>query len=958
MSTLQADSQGFLIGKAIDVAKQELQLMRRVADDVRAIRRHLMRDRAQRQKSGDQPAAGAKTGGETRSPSATPAADSRSAVAVATPKSVTAAQPTGVAQRVLASTSSVVALPAMRGAGDAPVTGGARDRVRDERGRFVGGAAGAPAVATPSVKVRLPTPAPTTTAATAGKADRDAKGRFTAGQGGEQASGFAGGLKVLEDIRDGIGGLSAAGVEEVDPSVKAASEVAEVAAGAMSGAKAAFGGLRALGGVIASPVGAMFGAGNANDAPTPWYRRMWRELRAQRREQSMFHRSELRVLKDIEAKPAEGRGGVMGLLFGLLGTLATALGGLGATIGTALVAALAKIPGLAMLGKLLPRVLPTVPGRLGGVAPGLKKPGLWSRAKDRVSGWIKPADSGAQKPGLLQRARGRVGGWVAKTGAMLPDAIKPAGGVARLRAGLGRVPVLGSVLTALGLGAAVYASEAGGGTRAQKDRRTGRAVGRGVGSISGALLLGSTGAKVGAALGVALGPVGIAIGAGLGGIVGAAAGGFFGDKAGEILGDKVGSWVTELRAADIPGKLTAVADAVGSYVRGLADQAGVKIGQAKAAIEDKGIELSTAAKRGYAQATGQQVNYTPAELARLRQNAARDIRRIDQGQAPKQGFTERLAEAAGTGAGKMGRVASGAVKGVREKLGGSSFNGFGADVDLYIAEAAQRYGIAEDVLRGFVKMEGGWTGKMSPTGAIGTGQFIKPTWDTLAKTQEGQQIGMTTIGSRFRTAADPRFDKRTNTLATGLLAKQNADVLRSNGLPVTGENLYMLHNIGPGVLPALRGSNAVPPKTLEAMRLNGMKPGMSAVDFVAFQKQRFNSHYAQANAQEVMTAVRTAPGVAPVVAVPASPQALGAPRAVPVATAHAAPRVGSAASVAASAQQAPRVPDAPAAETVTQRLEKKAETVVVTPSAPLAGRDLPERPIAHIVTGGYATGRA
>lgn len=33
----------------------------------------------------------------------------------------------------------------------------------------------------------------------------------------------------------------------------------------------------------------------------------------------------------------------------------------------------------------------------------------------------------------------------------------------------------------------------------------------------------------------------------------------------------------------------------------------------------------------------------------------------------------------------------------------------------------------------------------------------------------------------------------------------------------------MLHNIGPGVIPALKGSNKVSAKTLEAMRQNGMK---------------------------------------------------------------------------------------------------------------------------------------
>lgn len=182
----------------------------------------------------------------------------------------------------------------------------------------------------------------------------------------------------------------------------------------------------------------------------------------------------------------------------------------------------------------------------------------------------------------------------------------------------------------------------------------------------------------------------------------------------------------------------------------------------------------------------------------------------------------------------------------KEKTGGK-FKGFGSDVDAYIKEASQRYPIlSEDVLRGFIKMEGGWTGAMSPTGAIGTGQFIKRTWDDLAATSEGKALGMTAIGTRFRTPEDPRFDKRINTLATGLLASQNAKMLKARGLPITGENLYMLHNIGPGILDVMLGKPASA-ATLKAMQQNGMLKGQSASDFLVYQKGRFNTAYEQAN---------------------------------------------------------------------------------------------------------------
>ena len=202
---------------------------------------------------------------------------------------------------------------------------------------------------------------------------------------------------------------------------------------------------------------------------------------------------------------------------------------------------------------------------------------------------------------------------------------------------------------------------------------------------------------------------------------------------------------------------------------------------------------------------------------------------------------------------EVGTLAGTSVMNEDAAKGGSTqgkggFKGFGSDVDAYIKESSKRYGIDEKVLRGFVKMEAGWTGKMSPTGAIGTGQFIQSTWNGLAKTAEGKAIGMTEINkSNFRKSNDPRYNKRVNTLATGLLAKQNADILRKNGLAVTGENLYMLHNIGPGVISALKGGG-VSAATEKAMRQNGKRPNESAAQFAKRQQGIFSGHYGAANA--------------------------------------------------------------------------------------------------------------
>lgn len=172
---------------------------------------------------------------------------------------------------------------------------------------------------------------------------------------------------------------------------------------------------------------------------------------------------------------------------------------------------------------------------------------------------------------------------------------------------------------------------------------------------------------------------------------------------------------------------------------------------------------------------------------------------------------------------------------------------FGKDVDGYIKEAATKYGIDEKILRGFVKMEAGWTGAMSPTGAIGTGQFTQGTWNGLAKTDEGKAIGMIPITkANFRTPDDPRRDKRINTLATALLAKNNMAVLKGYGISGAGENLYMAHNIGPETF-ALALTGKANAAGLDAMRKNGMKKGETPRQFADRQRKIFMQHYNQAN---------------------------------------------------------------------------------------------------------------
>lgn len=175
------------------------------------------------------------------------------------------------------------------------------------------------------------------------------------------------------------------------------------------------------------------------------------------------------------------------------------------------------------------------------------------------------------------------------------------------------------------------------------------------------------------------------------------------------------------------------------------------------------------------------------------------------------------------------------------------FMGFGHDIDSYIQTAAKRYQVSETMLRGLVKMEDGWLNKLSPTGATGVGQFTVGTWNWLAETDEGRTLGMTLITARNReTLADPRRNKRINTLAIGALARWHIARFQELGIRVTDENLYMAHNIGlEGLHRALLGRSTK--DDIRNMRLNGMKSWMSVKDFLVYQKGRYNTHKYEAN---------------------------------------------------------------------------------------------------------------
>ncbi|TCJ96142.1 transglycosylase-like protein with SLT domain [Volucribacter psittacicida] len=177
----------------------------------------------------------------------------------------------------------------------------------------------------------------------------------------------------------------------------------------------------------------------------------------------------------------------------------------------------------------------------------------------------------------------------------------------------------------------------------------------------------------------------------------------------------------------------------------------------------------------------------------------------------------------------------------------SGFTGFGADIDSYIKEAAEMWNVDEKTLRGLIKMESGWTGKDSPTGAIGVGQFTTRTWNELANSADGKRIGMQLVTEENKgTSNDPRRNNRVNTLATALYVRNNRKQLLNAGIEITPANIYMAHNIGASGLRKALSGNA-DSSLIDIMRKNGMKEGMTPAEFLTYQKGRFQTHYDMAN---------------------------------------------------------------------------------------------------------------
>lgn len=922
--TLKHDAAGFLIGdKPINPTRQELSLLHRLREDVKLFRGLFKKSEAQQD---DAP----KNGG---------GGASGATVTHATPRLTSAGAPTkppaipelGKIATPVGSTAPAIAVNIQPVATPQRVTPERRvvDRalpMRDAIGRFM--------AQVKPVKPELTRPAKQEGAAAVGTTPDAPANKIG---------------KLLGDIRDKISGPDLSGGEEVDPNIKAAQEIAGVAGSALNGVKAVGGVL----GTVATPM--LSGArglfkSKPHDAPTPWFKRFFNELRGLRREESVFNRAQLRTLKEIEAKPGEGKGGgILGMLMMLIGPLIAAIG----AAFTAGIGLLMKLPGMGLLAKLATRLIPavllpkrpitqptTVPGAPGAPAgqTGQKKPTLWERTKSKVTGWMGKGKAEPVATPPVQEIQGppKPPGRLAKA----------AGAVKRMAKVL---PVLGRLMTLFNVTTSVAESEGDDSlSRGEKDKRAGSAIGGGLGGV-----------------------VGGALGAMVAGPLGAIVGSFVGDKVGAIVGEEVGGWVTELRNADIPGMInrawTNTTDTMGRGWDSALKTFGGIWDKAKGVFDDLSLGVTNLlAKFGI------------------------DLPDIKKKAADKLAAAEQKAKDV---AGAVGGAVNTAVDYGKEKAGQvgdalkNSTAGKGASwvLDQFkgdkrrAAETAQAYsagniaGLDDAQTRALVastvltESSGGKLDIVNPQGYMGRYQ-AGASWLSSAGLMKGgdkavkdamkadgfnsewkwaESGGMTRYLSKDSNwvdgmsrskylasagAQDTAF-KTVNDKTYGNLVKRG--VIKPGDKPedVAGY-LKTAHIAGAG------GAVAVSKGGQGASDANGTS-ARKYFDDVAKDRYGFNQAFKNA-------------GQAPVTATPVSPAIPAVPASTTVVTAgaRAIPQMPS------IAVEPPKVPDfqpvtAGLASTMGKGEEKRPSVIVVGNKTPV-GRDLSNRPLAHIVTGGLS----
>ncbi|MBY0475422.1 MAG: transglycosylase SLT domain-containing protein [Nitrosomonas sp.] len=248
-------------------------------------------------------------------------------------------------------------------------------------------------------------------------------------------------------------------------------------------------------------------------------------------------------------------------------------------------------------------------------------------------------------------------------------------------------------------------------------------------------------------------------------------------------------------------------------------------------------------------------------------------------------------------------------------------DGMPPEIQAKIAAQAKKHDLDPIMMQKIAAMEsGGNPSAISKTGAIGVFQFT-------GKTASGVGI-------------NNRFDVDQNIEGGMKLALENIESLSKSGLPVTAENLYMMHQIGPqAAKEVIRGAEKGISKsdlsrdTQDKMNLNYGKNSSTAAEYINTNRTALDKRYASVVGASM----------------PGPSNTFSSPISFSEAKSVFAPAPG----IPSISSAMPSIPDAPPIITPVGSISsKKDSNNAVMPQE--VGQDIKDRRIAHIVTGGLS----
>lgn len=778
------------------------------------------------------------------------------------------------------------------------------------------------------------------------------------------------GERVVSALRE-----TSEGAEEADPAVKAFNEVAQP---------------------LSRGFGMIFGGGEDRHQER-WYRRFWREMTQKRRDDQAAHRQSQRTLRGIERNSGTAKGGGSGILglIGLLGPLFAPLLLLMTGIAAA-VKGLSSLLGLGRMLSLLAGAISALKAILPRSLPGLPGGGRSARAGGGTTG--RTAGTADRRSPPAPDAAGRQSAAGGKVGAL--------GKFAR------RIPLLGALLTAgaaAGEASSILGSDA---SRREKSQGIGRVAGGAAGTVGGMF----AGAKLGAAIGALGGPIGVAIGGVVGGAAGAffgdQAGQIVGEKVGgwaaqlqeaDIPGQIVEGWTWatsffssiwgEVRDG-LLSKWNTLTDGMKAAWESATEKLGALWEGAKDMLKST-LGALDKANDWIKDKTGMDPKGAVAQAgASIMSAGAAAAEKVSSFASSVKSGVERAASAAADKVKQgadwaaehttVGRTVSRAIDYANGNRADKNW-GKAKDDIVVAAEAAN---VDPGLLAKIARYESNFDANAMPirrdgtkiSSAHGYGQFLDGTWmDMLNK--HGAKYGVQGAGKLTREQAQQyRGDTKLQAAMLAEFTKENMQQGRKYGGKDDDANVYAFHNLGGGdakrLLTGMNAGLSVRESLMQGVSSEKERRRVEAViagnkDLygdgsrsaaeaykIMGDRMRAGDTYAQ-DARATALARRGETGTAVADAAQpatAAPTAVAAP---PGVVAAMAPSVASAAPVASPAPSAtasirpPSVP-APAEAPRTEMPIASSGRQGSGPAAQDVPRDLPDRRIAHIVTGSYS----